>query len=346
MLTEEIKVNDTLNPDLWENDELKEDVKEKLLDIVDAFLDAIKEDNIDVNVVDARFLGSNASYNYTDKSDIDLHIVVNLDGVPEKDIMSLLLSAYKTIFNSKFDITIKGHEVEIYVEDENSPAKSNGVYSLYTGWIKKPERQSIPEIDYEAIDNGLDTFEDRYFNILNSLGIDNSIFECYNLNEGDNMREKLHYDLTENADIDAIMDTMATNNQYQDDAYIGPFWYDPNKKELYGYVLTLANDVPYHDFKGKKYRTGNALHKNIWKKETFRGKDKRFQGDYKLKPRGRVFEEENGGFKVFVGSWIDNYPEAKDEIIDIFQLPKDNTEFIKDTHWDIGHGWSEELYLG
>lgn len=167
MLTEEIKINDTLNPDLWDSDqELKEDVKEKLLDIVDAFLDALKEDDIQIDMVDARVLGSNANYNYTDKSDIDLHIVVNFDNVPEPKLTNLLLSAYKTIFNNKFDITIKGHEVEIYVEDENSPAKSNGVYSLYTGWLKKPERMAIPEIDYEELDRQFDEWEDRYFDIV------------------------------------------------------------------------------------------------------------------------------------------------------------------------------------
>lgn len=145
---------------------------------------------------------------------------------------------------------------------------------------------------------------------------------------------------------DATMNAMLDSNDKQDEPYIRPFWYDPERKEVYGNIMTLASDRPFYDNKGKKVKTGNALHKNIWKKETFRGKDKRFTGDYKLKPRGRVFEVENDGFKVCVGHWIETYPEAKKEIIDVFQLPEDNTEFIISTHWDIGHGWSEEMYLG
>ena len=61
-----------------------------------------------------------------------------------------------------------------------------------------------------------------------------------------------------------------------------------------------------------------------------------------MKPRGRVFEFKDEGFIVFTGSWINDYPEAKDEIIYEFQLPAD-TKFVQDEHWDLGHGWSNEF---
>lgn len=160
--------------------------------------------------------------------------------------------------------------------------------------------------------------------------------------EDNNKPYKLREDDTTNSALEVMIDS----NDKQDDAYIGPFWYDPKKKEVYGNVMTLASDKPFYTSNGKNIKTGNALHKNIWAKEEHRKKDKRFQGDYKLKPRGRVFEVENEGFKVYTGNWINQYPEAKEEIIDVFQLPKDNTEFVIDEHWDIGHGWSEDIYLG
>ena len=166
-VTEDIKINDTLNPDLWENNELKEEVKEKLLDIVDNFLDILKEDKVNIDVVDVRFLGSNANYNYTDKSDIDLHIVADFSSTPcEQNVMPQLYNAYKSIFNSKYNISIYGHDVEIYVEDVNQPAKSNGVYSLYTGWIKEPNKSTIPNIDWEEFEKQFDEWEDRYFDIV------------------------------------------------------------------------------------------------------------------------------------------------------------------------------------
>jgi hypothetical protein len=43
-----------------------------------------------------------------------------------------------------------------------------------------------------------------------------------------------------------------------------------------------------------------------------------------------------------VGDWIKDYPSCKDLILIEFQLPKDNTEFVIDSHWDLGHGWSDK----
>lgn len=169
-LNEEIKINDTLNKDLWDdNNELKEEVKDKLLDIADAFLDDLKEDGIDIQVEDIRLLGSNANYNYTDQSDLDLHIVAQID--PEK-YEQQLYNCYKTIFNNKYDIKIKGREVEVYVEDVKAPAKSNGVYSLYTGWVKEPKKESIPTIDYDAFEKLFDEWEDDYFDIIDDFTTD------------------------------------------------------------------------------------------------------------------------------------------------------------------------------
>ena len=37
-----------------------------------------------------------------------------------------------------------------------------------------------------------------------------------------------------------------------------------------------------------------------------------------------------------------DYPEVKDEIMFEFQLPED-TEFVKDPHWNIGRGFSDEF---
>lgn len=143
----------------------------------------------------------------------------------------------------------------------------------------------------------------------------------------------------------AAIEVMIDSFNEQEEPMVGPFWYDPDKQEIYGQVVALAKDRPFyysHSWK-KEVRTGSALHKSIWEREYFRHKDKRFSGDYTQRPRGRVFEFKNEGFKVFVGKWINKYPEAKEEILFEFQLPKDKTEFVIDEHWDIGHGWSQEF---
>ena len=149
----------------------------------------------------------------------------------------------------------------------------------------------------------------------------------------------------DNDEVNAAIEVMIDSFNEQEEPMLGPFWYDPKRKEIYGYVVALAKDRPFYYSPSwkKNVKTGSALHKSIWEREYFRHKDKRFSGDYTLRPRGRVFEFENEGFKVMVGSWINDYPEAKEEIIFVFQLPKDNTEFVIDEHWDIGHGWSQEF---
>lgn len=135
-----------------------------------------------------------------------------------------------------------------------------------------------------------------------------------------------------NRDSDSLsaMDVMYENDKYQDDPEVAMFWYDPEEDELFGIKSTLATDLNwYHSNQwDTDIRTDKHLHKNIWQKEFFRGKDKRFQGDHTLTPRGRVFEFKDSGFKVFTGDWIDDYPQVKEYILKEFNLPK-NTEFVK-----------------
>jgi len=115
-LTEE--AHETLNQDLWdENNKLKPEVKEKLDLIVEKFKERLKEDGVDINVDDVVLVGSNANYNYTDKSDIDIHLIADLSLYKGKeDLAQVVYNAYRRLFNDKFDPMIYGHEVELYVE--------------------------------------------------------------------------------------------------------------------------------------------------------------------------------------------------------------------------------------
>lgn len=152
--------------------------------------------------------------------------------------------------------------------------------------------------------------------------------------------ERMHRD----ADAQSAIDVMHANDDYQDSPEVGMFWYDPNTNELFGVRSSLADSVGwYHSTQwGRDVKTDTHLHKNIWQKEFHRGKDKRFRGDHTLVPRGRVFEFKDDGYRVYTGDWIDEYPDAQQLILDEFNLPS-NTKFIKDVHWDIGHGWSDEF---
>jgi uncharacterized protein with von Willebrand factor type A (vWA) domain len=67
------------------------------------------------------------------------------------DLAEAFYRAKKSIWNDAHDITIRGHDVELYVEDVDNPPVSSGMYSLLSGeWIKQPE-YSEPTVDNTAI---------------------------------------------------------------------------------------------------------------------------------------------------------------------------------------------------
>ena len=138
--------HDELNPKLWSNDKLLPDVREKLLKIVNVF---IEQCTIKPEVVDVHLVGSNASFNYTPYSDLDVHLVVNFDLMNSTtEVLMALFSLEKTRFNKTYKPSVHGVNVEVYVEDINASTISNGIYSLLADeWIKFPKHlTNIPTI--------------------------------------------------------------------------------------------------------------------------------------------------------------------------------------------------------
>lgn len=117
-INEAAEKHDTLNPKLWdESNNLKPEVREKILEIVKEFTDGLEEDEIKFKIDDIVLVGSNCSYNYNDKSDLDIHIRMDTDSLKcPDDLYPLLYSAYRSLFNNKMDINFYGIPVEIYVE--------------------------------------------------------------------------------------------------------------------------------------------------------------------------------------------------------------------------------------
>ena len=126
----ELEKHKSLNQKIWDGFSLKPEVLNKLGEISDVFMETLQVPNLEL--ADIVFTGSLANYNYTDKSDIDLHLVVDFDtlGISPEDFIQKYFNAKKTEFNQKHDITIYDYPVELYVEDINSPAKASGRYSL------------------------------------------------------------------------------------------------------------------------------------------------------------------------------------------------------------------------
>lgn len=174
-LTEAIEKHDTLNTKLFTTDEvLKEKVRNKMLEIVDEFLADLKEQNIKIKVDDILLIGSNASYNYTKNSDIDLHVLTNTKATDySKEVAEALYGAYRTLFNKQLDISIFDIPLEIFVETEDSKRVSNGIYSVKKDrWIKKPVQEDIPDYDKDALKALVDEWETKCKELLDKFEAD------------------------------------------------------------------------------------------------------------------------------------------------------------------------------
>jgi predicted nucleotidyltransferase len=133
---------DELNSKIWdENQKLRKEVREKLLQTANEFIDFI---GVPLLIEDVIFTGSLANYNWSEYSDIDLHVVCDFIQFSETELSLYeeLFKVKKTIFNTNHDIKIFGYEVELYVQNATEAHFSSGVYSvLYDDWDVKPEKE-------------------------------------------------------------------------------------------------------------------------------------------------------------------------------------------------------------
>lgn len=154
-MNEAIEKHNELNQKIFNGTELKPEVRQKVQDISNEYIKLLAEDNIILKIRDVILAGSNASYNYTDNSDLDVHILAETPNNTDPDqLYPKIYNAYRRIFESKYDISFYGVPVETYIEmADNSNLISNGIYSImYNKWIKEPKETYVPQIDQKVID--------------------------------------------------------------------------------------------------------------------------------------------------------------------------------------------------
>jgi len=139
-------LKDDLNPKLWDDFDLDKETREQLLQIAQDFFEST---DIETDVVDIALCGSLCNYNWSEKySDFDLHIIINYKDVDENlELVEQLCDYAKKVWNSMHDITIKGYEVEVAIQDEADIKKAiktgrmGGVFSILNNkWVKKPTK--------------------------------------------------------------------------------------------------------------------------------------------------------------------------------------------------------------
>ena len=144
-----LEAKEELSSTIWDNEQLKEEVKDHLLQVSHDFMDFM---DLDVNIHDLLLVGSMAGYNYSKHSDIDLHIVLDFKDISEdKDLLQRYFSLAKSKWNRSRGTILFGHDVEVYVEDMEDERIPTATYSLTKGdWINRPKRDKMA-IDYDGV---------------------------------------------------------------------------------------------------------------------------------------------------------------------------------------------------
>lgn len=167
------RLKDILSKDIWVKQDggytMKPNVRERLLKIANDFIDFL---DVDLVISDIIMSGSLANYNWSDYSDIDLHVVADFSQFNEieKPLYEELFYLKKSIYNKKHDITIYGYEVELYVEDESqiNEVKNIAKFSILDNeWIETPTQD-----DVSFSNETVKTKSKQWMNIIDKL-IDN-----------------------------------------------------------------------------------------------------------------------------------------------------------------------------
>ena len=144
-----LEVKETLSPDIWGGDQLRAEVADQLKQIANDFIDSI---NLKVGIEDIYLVGSMAGRNYSDYSDIDLHVVLDFSQISgDKELLRKYFRLAKSKWNSTYHIKLYGHDVEIYVEDVDDEHIPSSIYSVARGeWISQMGTGDLT-IDYEGV---------------------------------------------------------------------------------------------------------------------------------------------------------------------------------------------------
>jgi len=168
-IPEFINYHDELNPRLWNDHKLKSDVRKHLIIITNKFIEFL--DIPELKVQDVIIAGSNASYNYTKFSDIDLHLVVDMSF---DDLAENLFNTKRNLWNLEHEVKIYGMDVELYVQESSSDLKSAGIYSLKNKWISIPKHKE-PSVDDISIVSKVNQYQSSIDDLLESNPSDEEV---------------------------------------------------------------------------------------------------------------------------------------------------------------------------
>lgn len=160
-----------LYPKIWDpsTKKLNSNIKLKLKQIAEDFIRGFKHP---LKIKDIILTGSIANYNWNQYSDIDLHVLLDFNEIPDEYMEAFkdYFNAKKEIWNKTHNIMIMGHEVEVYIQDINEPHHSTGVYSVMSDqWLKEPEIKK-QDINYDDVISRTESFIEQINKLSELVG--------------------------------------------------------------------------------------------------------------------------------------------------------------------------------
>jgi hypothetical protein len=163
-----LQYHQDLNPKLWNGTDIKDEVRQKLIQIGEKWAEWA---NIPSDAIkDMILVGGNANFNYTPKSDIDLHLLIDVDAIPNcPEFIDDYLKDKKKLWSMTHDITIYDQDVEVYAQDMNDGfVQDQGVFSLTQNkWLAQPVQKEV-NLDDPYIGQKVQDYADQIDELINS----------------------------------------------------------------------------------------------------------------------------------------------------------------------------------
>jgi len=172
-----LQYHNNLNPKLWDDGQLKPEVRGKLIQFAETWRDFAmipKE-----MVQDIVMTGGNANYNYTDQSDIDVHLVVDRDGFGlPRDFIDQFLQDKKILWTMTHpDIKVYGYPLEPYAQDPAESIPMNqGQYSLMNAqWIQMPTNLNLDFTGNQVLQDKVEHYKQVIDRLIRSSASSNAL---------------------------------------------------------------------------------------------------------------------------------------------------------------------------
>jgi hypothetical protein len=164
-----IDQHDTLNPKIWtEEQTMHPEVQVALFRIAKEFFEFLE---FDAPLVDVQVTGSQANYNYSIHSDLDLHLIVPYSEVKCDQPVADLFDTKRKLWKQRHTITVHGVPVEVYVEDTDKQAHGAAYSIMKDQWLRKPDR-SEAEVHAEELIRDVQIWLERLSTVVQTRDLD------------------------------------------------------------------------------------------------------------------------------------------------------------------------------